>query len=66
MRFRRRKVACTAADERGGATLAVDFNTAGEVLGVEFLGGTLKSIRTILKLANVEARVEDVALKVVA
>lgn len=67
VRFRRGKVARTEADTRpDGIFIGVDFNAAGEVMGVEFVGGDELKITAVLKAARVRVknlRVADMAVK---
>jgi hypothetical protein len=54
VRFRKGKVARTVADNRSGALLTFDYNASNELLGIEFVGGTLQRVHGVLKLAKVE------------
>ena len=68
VRLRRGKVARTVTEDRPGMILAMDYNAAGEVLGIECISeGRLFRIGTILKQAKVEMPdMRDVQLKVVS
>ena len=55
VRFRRSKVAKTIARPSGRCLITVDFDKAGNVVGVEAIGETHVEIGRILKHAAVEA-----------
>ena len=56
VRFRRGKVAKTIHEQRGGILLAVDYNSSNEILGVECVGGELKSLNLVLNVAGLRTK----------
>ncbi len=55
IRFSRAKVVRTTSPDRPGHVVAVDFDAAGKVVGVELIGVKEFSIAAFLKIAHMEA-----------
>jgi uncharacterized protein YuzE len=60
IRFSNAKVAKTVSEEKPGPVVAIDFDAAGNVIGIEILGVKELSFATALKIANVRAPKIDV------